>query len=149
MKNRKYNISNLKELQASISSLKIEHEIQGKELGKNVKVYLQQFTPFNLIKKLATPSNLLKADDQLNVTGKLMSFILPVLLNTTLFRGSGFITKTLVGLATSKVGKNLDAEHLTGIFSSIKSFFKGGTKPKVAKVTKHIDYGIPPESETY
>ncbi len=77
-----------------------------------------------------------------------MSLVLPFLMNSTLFRGSGFLTKTLVGLASNKVGKSLDAEHLSGLFNSVKSFFGGG-KNKKEKSTAYVDYGIPPDSETY
>ncbi len=147
---RKYNIKNLEELQAAISGLKAEYTMQGERITSDTKVYVKQYSIKNLTKKYFTPSTLLKADDQLNISSKVMSFLLPVLMNNTLFRGSGFITKTLVGLATSRMGKSLDAEHLTGMFSSVKSWF-GGAKKKI--VTKrqvgYVDYGIPPDSETF
>lgn len=115
-------------------------------LKDDVKVYVKQFTPGNLIKRYATPSAFLKVDDKLNISSKLMSLVLPVLMNSTLFRGSGFITKTLVGLATSKMGKTLDAEHLSAIFNSVTGLFK---KKKKEKSPAFADYGIPPDSETY
>jgi hypothetical protein len=59
-----------------------------------------------------------------------------------------FLTKTLVGLASTKVGKTLDAEHLSAIFNSVKSWFTGSKKKK-EKEGADVDYGIPPDSETY
>ncbi len=145
---RKYNIKNLDELQATSRALKAEYMIQEVMITSDVKVYIKQYTFRNLVKKYVTPSAIFKADEQLNISSKVMSFVLPVLMNNTLFRGSGFITKALVGLATSNVGRKLDAEHLTGIFSSVKAWFGGKKKVKV-KPVGYVDYGIPPDSETY
>jgi hypothetical protein len=145
---RNYNIKNLDELRATSKALKAEYMMQEVAITGDVKVYLKQYTVKNMIRKYITPSTLFKADEQLNVSSKVMSFLLPVLMNNTLFRGSGFITKALVGLATSNVGKTLDAEHLSGIFNSVKSWIGGKKKAKVRPVG-YIDYGIPPDSETY
>ena len=144
---KKYNIKNLNDLQVRMLSLKVDYKMQEVLIKDDVKAYAKQFTFGSLIKKYATPSSLLKVDDKLNISSKLMSFVLPVLMNSTLFRGSGFITKTLVGLATSKVGKTLDAEHLSAIFNSVKGLF--GSKKKKEKAGVYVDYGIPPDSETY
>ncbi len=145
---RKYNINNLEELHAMVHSLKIESDLQAQALVADGKVYLKQFTIGSLIKKYATPSAFLKVDDKLNISSSVMSLVLPMIMNSTLFRGSGIITKALVGLASGKVGKTLDAEHLSAIFNSVKSWF-GGSKKKKEKPVGYIDYGIPPDSETY
>lgn len=140
-------IHNLHELNVRMLSLKVDYKMQEALLKEDAKTYVKQFTPGNLIKKFATPSAFLKVDDKLNISSKLMSMVLPILMNSTFFRGSGFITKTLVGLATSKVGKTLDAEHLSAIFNSIKGLF--GAKKKKVKAEPYIDYGIPPDSEAF
>lgn len=143
---RKYNISNMHDLNVQLLSLKVDYKVQEEMLKSDARGYIKQFTLGSLIKKYATPSSLLKVDDKLNISSKLMSFLLPVVMNSTIFRGSGFLTKTLVGLATNKVGKTLDAEHLSAIYNSVKSLF---TKKKKAVVPAFKDYGIPPDSETY
>lgn len=145
---RKYNIRNLEDLHAEVASLKAEYTMQEDVLLSDAKVYFHQFTLGGFVKKYATPSAFLKIDDKLNLSSSLMSFVLPFIMNTTLFRGSGFLTKTLVGLASNKVGKTLDAEHLSAIFNSVKSWFTGSKKKK-AKGGEDVDYGIPPDSETY
>ncbi|MEJ7556928.1 MAG: hypothetical protein WKF66_01390 [Pedobacter sp.] len=148
--NKKYNISNLDELRAEMGSLQIRQQIQGEELVGDAKIYLQQYKPANLIKKYATPSNFKKADEQLNISGKVMSLALPLLMNSTIFRGSGFITKALVGLASGKVGQSLDAEHLTGMFHKVKSWFGGSKKKqKLIQAPRPIDYSIPPDRESF
>ena len=146
---RRYNINNIEELHAMVSSLKAEHKAKGELLLKDTQGYLRQFTLGGLIKKYATPSAFLKIDDKLNLSSSIMSMVLPFLMNTTLFKGSGFLTKTLVGLASNKIGKTLDAEHLSAIFNSIKSWFSSDKKKKEEKMPRYVDYGIPPDSETY
>lgn len=143
---RKYNINNLHDLNVKILSLKVDYKVQEEMLKTDAEGYLKQFTFGSLIKKYATPSSFLKVDDKLNISSKFMSFLLPVLMNGTIFRGSGFLTKALVGLATNKVGKTLDAEHLSAIFNSVKGLF---TKKKKSTNPAFRDYGIPPDSETY
>lgn len=146
--NRKYNINNLEELHAMVCSLKDQNTMQGQALLKDTKVYLKQFTPGGLIKRFATPSSLLKVDDKFNISSTVMSLVLPLLLNSTIFKGSGIITKALVGLTSGKMGKALDGEHLSAIFNSVKSLFGGSKKKKVSNAA-YVDYGIPPDSETY
>jgi hypothetical protein len=148
-KSRKYNINNLEELHAMVCSLKNEHVLQGEALVNDTKIYLKQFTIGGLIKKYATPSAFLKVDEKFNISSTLMSWVLPLLMNSTVFKGSGILTKALVGLASGKVGKSLDGEHLSAIFNSVKSWFGGSKKKKEEKAAEYFDYGIPPDSETY
>jgi len=140
------NIRNLADLQATKIELKVEYTLKQTMLKADAKNFINQFTLGSLIKKYATPSNLFKADDKLNLSGTAMSFLLPLILNKTLFSGAGFLTKAAVGLVSGKVGKSLDAEHISAIFNSVKGFF---SKKKEKKDKKFIDYGIPPDSETY
>ncbi|MFC4211939.1 hypothetical protein ACFOWA_12140 [Pedobacter lithocola] len=140
------NIRTLEDLQAKKLELKVEYMLKQTMLKSDSKTYFSQFTPGALIKRFAKPNNLFKVDDKLNLSGTAMSFILPLVMNKTLFRGAGFLTKAAVGLISGKVGKSIDAEHISGIYNSIKGFF---TKTKEKKAKKFIDYGIPPDSETY
>ncbi|TDG37595.1 hypothetical protein EZJ43_00420 [Pedobacter changchengzhani] len=144
MKN--YNIRNLKDLQAKKLELKVDYTLKQTMLKADGKLYLKQFTIGALAKRFFTPQNFLKTDDKFNLSGTLLSYVLPFLMNKTIFRGSGFITKAIVGLASGKVGKSLDVEHLSAMFNTVKGWF-GKSKPRKEK--KFIDYGIPPDSETY
>ncbi|TCD12854.1 hypothetical protein EZ449_02065 [Pedobacter frigidisoli] len=143
---RKYNIRNLDDLQAAKLELKVEYTLKQDMLKTDTKTFFKQFTLGALIKRYATPSNLFKADEKLNISGTAMSLLLPLFMNKTLFRGAGFLTKAAVGLVSGKVGKSLDAEHLSAIFNSVKGWFG---KKREKKDKKFIDYGIPPDSETY
>ncbi|AZI24657.1 MAG: hypothetical protein ABWZ79_01415 [Pedobacter agri] len=143
---RKYNIRTLEDLKAAKLELKVEYTLKQNMLKSDGKSFMKQFTLGALIKKYATPNNLFKADEKLNISGTAMSLLLPMVMNKTLFRGAGFLTKAAVGLVSGKVGKSLDAEHLSAIFNSVKGWFG---KKKDQKAKKFVDYGIPPDSETY
>ncbi len=144
MKN--YNIRNLNDLQIKKMELKALYYSQEHNLKTDTKTFFKQFTLGSLIKKYATPSNLFKVDDKLNISGTIMSLLLPTFVNKTLFRRSGILTKALVGFASGKLGKSLDMEHLSAIFNSVKGWFG---KRKEKKEPKFVDYGIPPDSETF
>ncbi|AOM76681.1 hypothetical protein [Pedobacter steynii] len=145
---RKYNINNLEDLHQQVRLLKAEYRFKGDALVGDSKKYLHQFTLGAFIKKYATPSAFLKIDDKFNISSKVMSLILPLVMNSTFFKGSGIVTKALVGLASGKVGKSLDAEHLSAIFNSVRSWFSKSKKKKETDPLD-VDYGIPPDSETY
>ncbi|MES2651060.1 MAG: hypothetical protein V4663_04935 [Bacteroidota bacterium] len=142
------NIRTLEELHSEIHRLKADYKHRGIQLKDDTKTYISQFSLGNLIKKYATPSGFLKLDEKTNISSKIMSVVLPMLLNSTVFRGSGLLTKALGALVSGKVGKSLDAESLSGIFNIVKSFFTG-KKAKTKEEVAFIDYGIPPDSETY
>lgn len=142
------NIRTLAELQGEIHRLKADYNYRGVQLKDDTKTYFRQFSIGNLIKQFATPSGFLKFDEKTHISSKIMSIVLPMLLNSTVFRGSGLITKAVGALISGKVGKSLDAENLSGIFNMVKSLFTG-KKPKAKEEVAFVDYGIPPDSETY
>jgi hypothetical protein len=141
------NINTLEDLHTQVQALKADYTQRGELLKEDSKNYVKQFSPGNLIKKFATPSSFLKFDEKTNISSKIMSIVLPLLLNKTLFRGSGLITKALGALISGKVGKSLDGENLSGIFNMVKSLFTGKNNKKTEAA--FVDYGIPPDSETY
>jgi hypothetical protein len=140
------NINTLDDLHAQVQALKADYTQRGELLKEDSKNYIKQFSPGNLIRKFATPSGFLKFDEKTNISSKIMTIVLPLLLNNTLLKGSGIITKTLGALISGKVGKSLDGENLSGIFNMVKSLFTGKNKKKKEAF---VDYGIPPDSETY
>jgi len=142
------NIQNLAELHIEMSRVKADYLYREVQLKNDTKAYFKQFTLGNLFKKYATPNGLLKLDEKTHISSKLMSIVLPLLMNSTFFRGSGFITKALAALVSRNVGKSLNAESLSGIFNFVKSIFKG-KKAKQKQEIEFADYGIPPDSETY
>lgn len=146
MKRNYNNIQTLGDLHSEVQRLKADYTQRGELLKLDAKAYAKQFTLGNLIKKFATPSGFLKLDEKTNISSKVMSVLLPLILNKTIFRGSGIITKALGALVSGKVGQSLDAEHLSGLFNMVKSVFN---KKDKKKDVAFVDYGIPPDSETY
>ncbi|RZK49084.1 MAG: hypothetical protein EOO99_07705 [Pedobacter sp.] len=146
---RSKKISTLAELELEIHRLKLEYKQQENDLGSSVKTYFNQFSISALLKKYATPSGLLKIDEQLNISSRVMSILLPLILNKTLFRGSGLITKALGAIITGKLGKSIDGEHISGLVNIVKGWFKKSDKPIPNPEIKFKDYGIPPDSETF
>lgn len=144
---RRYNISNLKDLQNKRIQLKIDYMILEDDLKQNGKDYIMQFTPKALFKKFTSKRSLDDANKQFNLVGNAMSFLLPMFMRKTLFRGSGFITKTIVSLASKKIGQSLNAKKVTNLFNKAKHWIEEKIPHKEQR--KRIDYGIPPDSETY
>lgn len=147
MKRNYREIKTLEDLHRQVQLLKVDYKAKELMLKEDSKTYIKQFSIFNIIKKYATPNGFIKLDDKTHISSKIMSVLLPMLLNSTVFRGSGLITKALGALVSGKVGKSLDAESLSGIFNVVKSLFTPKKKDK--EKTKFVDYGIPPDSETY
>lgn len=146
-KNR--DIKSLAELHLEISRVKSEYQLKETQLKDDAKAYIKQFSPLNLIKDFFNPKSLFKLDEQTNLSGSIMSLVLPMFLNKTLFRGSGFLTKSIAALVSGKIGKSLDAESLTGLFGKAKSLFTSLVSKKKKSDVNFVDYGIPPDSETY
>ncbi|MGY3214058.1 hypothetical protein [Mucilaginibacter sp. HD30] len=72
--------------------------------------------------------------------GFLSRFIIPLVLNKTLFRGSGFIMKALVGIASQKASSYVSSDTVTDIWGKAKGLFGGlfSKKPKPAPSYKKI-----------
>lgn len=71
--------------------------------------------------------------------GMLSRVLLPLTLNKTLFRNSGFLVKGLVGFLSQKASHFISEDAVVGLWDKVKSVFE--------KKSKSEDYGIPPESE--
>jgi hypothetical protein len=56
--------------------------------------------------------------------------VLPIALNKTLFKNSGFIVKTLVGLLSQKASSYISEDSVTSVWGRVKSLF--GKRPKTA-----------------
>jgi hypothetical protein len=146
MKRDYSHITSLSALKAHQTRLKAEYEQKGDQVKTDISVYVKQLSPIYLFKKYFTSDTFNKFDDKLNISGTIMSLVLPFFLNKTLFRGSGVLTKAIMGFASNRLGKKLDLDHLSSIFDKVKELFS----KREAKETKRIvDYGIPPDSETY
>jgi hypothetical protein len=73
-------------------------------------------------------------------------FILPILLNTSIFRNSGLITKAAVALFSQKAAKKINSDTILGAVDKVKNILTGKDHKRKPSTR---DYGIPPDSETY
>ena len=72
--------------------------------------------------------------------GFISRFIIPLTLNKTLFRGSGFLMKALVGIASQKAANYVSTDTVTGIWDKAKGLVGGlfSKKPKPAPSYRKI-----------
>jgi len=61
----------------------------------------------------------------------LSRFLIPLTLNKTIFKNSGFLIKTLVGLVSQKASGYVNEESVVGIWDKVKGLF--AKKPDHAK----------------
>ncbi len=132
------NINNVDELRAEIARLRGTKEEQGMALAKRFN------TPMTALATLYTIFPNKPEDGKTNLfqqdfVSMLSRIFLPLALNKTLFRNSGFLVKTLVSLASQKASGFINEDSIMDLWSKIKILFD--------KKDKHTDYGIPPESE--
>ncbi len=143
-------IKNLSQLRQELAFLKQSYEHQEVLLKQNAQTYINRFSVLNLLKKYATPNRLIFFDEKTNLTGRIMSLILPVLINKTLFRNSGFITKTITAFGAKKLGQLFSFSVINDLFKCLISIFIPKDKKKSdKKELVFTDYGIPADSETY
>lgn len=56
--------------------------------------------------------------------GLISRFVLPIALNKTLFKNSGFIVKTLVGLLSQKASHYINEDSVGDVWSKVKHLFE-------------------------
>jgi hypothetical protein len=77
-----------------------------------------------------------------DIAGLLSRFVLPFTLNKTIFRNSGFIVKTLVGLVSQKASHFINEDMIAGLWDKVRTLFKSKT-PEASPEHR----GVPPMSE--
>lgn len=107
MKN-KYNFKSLEELKAKQLALKSEAIMHGQAIVLDTKTYINEWSIDSVLKpKPLVDLKLKRVDNSSMLSGKLLSYTLPLVLNKTLFKRSGLITKTIIGMVSSKTGTKL------------------------------------------
>ena len=143
-KNR--HISTLAELQLEISKVKTECDQKGEQLQRDLLSFLDRLSLVSIISKAFNTKNLFKLDEKTNLSGNILAFALPYLLNKTFLRKSNLLTKGIVSLLSGKFAQSFDMERITQLFNQVKTFF---ADKKKSTTVQFKDYGIPPDSETY
>jgi hypothetical protein len=118
MKN-KYEINDLTGLKARQMALLAESDMHAQAVVIDAKAYVNDFSISSLVKRDPKPSPTLKLrtpDSSSLLSGKVLSLALPLILNKTIFKGSGLITRAAVSLISSKTGAKLGG-HLVKYLS--------------------------------
>ena len=142
-----YNISDLRE---EIERLKASKKVQEEAIADRFRSPVAIFhTAASLFKRSpkANPAGGIFTDGE-DMVSLLSRFLLPMLLNKTFFRSSNFITKTIVGLLSQQASGFINEQSLLALWDKIKTAIPH-IMPQKDKSKKVVDYGIPPDSETY
>jgi len=108
--NNKYKINDLNGLKARQMALLAESNMHAEAIVIDAKTYVDDFSIGNLLKsdpKPAVELKFKKPDSSSLLSGKILSLALPLILNKTLFKGSSLITRTAVGMISSKTGAKI------------------------------------------
>jgi hypothetical protein len=138
-------LNTLAELQAEIGVLQIRRFDQERVLKQKFDGPLATLKSIaSLLKPAPGHKSSLSGQDMVTAVSRL---ILPILLNTSIFRHSGLITKAVVALFSQKAAKNINADTVLGVVDKVKNMLIGNKERKKKPAIR--DYGIPPDSETY
>ncbi len=151
-------INNLEDLRAEIQLLKFqkaEHELYFVQKKESIKKTFS--SPFNFFKQIKSfvggksqtglTSNAARHDS--DWTTILARVVVPFFLNKTILRGNGLVVKSLLGLISQKAinGETFNKIKVAGWIDKATGWVNSTLKKSEKK--KKIDYGIPPDSETY
>ncbi|MEO6148931.1 MAG: hypothetical protein ABIN95_03705 [Mucilaginibacter sp.] len=134
-------IQNIDDLRSEISRLEIAKDEQSAAIKKHFSSPSAIFG--TIISLFGGPSSL--GDLKQDFLTTISRFVLPIVLNKTLFSGSNFLVKGLVGLVSQKAAGLISEDAVTGIWDKAKALIGKISKKKKSEDT---DPRIP-YSETY
>lgn len=103
---RNYNIKSLDELRKYKQVLNLESGTQEIWMKETATTLIKSFSLAGLMGKAVKPS-LGKKSASESITSNVLGVALPVVLNKTLFRKSGWFTKIVVGFVSRQIGKRI------------------------------------------
>jgi hypothetical protein len=140
-------IRNIFELQGEIGRLKnleVEQAIALKARFSGPSAIFS--TVLSLFPKSATVDGIKGAGlFNQDLLGLVSRFVLPLTLNKTIFKHSGFIVKTLVGILSQKASHYISEDAVSGIWSKARGLFNNLFKKKDKHAEKEVtpDYNPP------
>jgi len=128
-------IKNIDDLQAEIGRLRLVRDEQGAAIKAR---FATPSATFSTIFSVFVPegSRTIFKQDLFSLISRI---VLPLTLNKTIFRNSGFLVKGLVSLVSQKASDFISEDSIIAVWDKVKSLFD--------KKKKDADYGIPPDSE--
>ncbi|MBK1440524.1 hypothetical protein JHJ32_11045 [Parapedobacter sp. ISTM3] len=149
-------IKNLADLRAEIYRLKALAKEQEEYLSDQYHLFNEKAAaPVRFVKSLiswipgtAAVRELFakgkKEEDWLN---KALRIGLPLVLNRFFLRRAGFLKRALVTLASQQAAGVLNKDRMSSLINKVADFVRPSKSSR--KTRRHVDYGIPPDSETY
>lgn len=144
----KSSFNTIEELQAEIGVLRIRKDQQETAIHEKFNGPGAIFKTVTSLFKSDSSKSLFDDIFNQDIITNISRVMLPMILNSSVFRKSGFITKTLVTLFSQKAAKNVNMDLITSLIDKVKGIFDKDKSPK-AGIVSVKDYGIPPDSETY
>ena len=146
-------IQNIDDLREEVVRL----EVVRTEIETELKVEAQKITskiriPLILLRKLnnffAESKDKSRTKDGEDWVTSIFSIGLPLLLNRFLFPKSGFIVKSIIELISQTTAKTVNTDLIVEIIEKVSQWIKS-TGSRNKKEEEMVDYGIPPDSESY
>ncbi|MDB5086820.1 MAG: hypothetical protein JWR09_814 [Mucilaginibacter sp.] len=146
-------IKNIDDLRSEIYRLKGLEQEQSVAIGMRFSSFSATLsTLYSLFPKIAgIGGEKAKGFFEQDIVGLISRFVLPFMLNKTIFRNSNFLIKSLVGLISQKASHFISEESIMAVWDKIKILFAAKEKKeKKEKRGKNPERNtIPPLSETY
>lgn len=150
------NIQNIQELRDEISRLKVLKYEQESYLTDQFQLLQDKLNgPARFIQKIGgifTGSSDNKSDVSRFKSDWLTSSLrvsLPFLFNRVLFRKAGVLKKAMLVLASQRVANFINVDRITTLIDKITNMIRPKADEKRFRKKRRVDYGIPPDSETY
>ena len=146
-------IQNIDDLREEVVRL----EVVRTEIETELKIDVQKITskiriPLMLLRKLnnffAGSKDKSRTKDGEDWVTSIFSIGLPLLLNRFLFPKSGFIVKSIIELISQPTAKTVNTDLMIELIEKVTQWIKS-TGSRNKKEAEMVDYGIPPDSETY
>lgn len=140
-----FQIRNINDLQDEISRIRVIEDQQATALAAR---FSSPSAIFSSIMSLLNHGNRNNGEKTPSIfsqdfLGLLSRIVLPVTLNKTLFKNSGFLIKTMVGLLSQKASNYISGDAVQGIWGKVKSLLGSALQSKPEKSTKGMP-NIPP-----
>jgi hypothetical protein len=144
------NIDDLREEAARLEVVQKEIETELKNEAQKITSKIQ--IPLMLLRKLNNffggSKDKSGTKDSNDWVSSVFSIGLPLLLNRFLFPKSGFIVKSIIELISQTTAKTVNTDLIVELIEKVSQWIKS-TGSRNKKEAGMVDYGIPPDSETY
>ena len=147
----KSKIENITDLRLELARLEFQANQKEAMLAYHAKSIMNKFhTPMKIIDKLQSwfgGGSSIEHKEKPDWVSNAFQFVLPLALDKIFFQKSSFIVKTLAAIATKNAATLISKDTVAHFVNNISDWVK---RTKVNREEKNnLDFGIPPDSETY